>query len=303
MKTSETMTSNDFYKMRSCSGCISAAFNLLCSNLATIFRKTWLFAAIYSIICGLYAFIVFPSTNSYGQPASARQIAFTIVGAAAITLCAIVANSRTKAGFLTLINGQTVKHNFAKHIKTSLTLAVVFIVASIVALAVNMALTHIFLTHKTPADTAGALLAGSALVVYLVFAIATLPFAYSMTRYLLHDSKAKEVFGRNYHIGFKHMGFLFTIAIIVVLTMLIINIFMALPAFIVMTASQTNNLGITYGDPSGLPSYFPWLSFATNAIVGFIFTYVLFWADFVLCYAHGTIETDMAEKVQLQKKV
>ena len=302
MKTPETMTSNDFYKTRSYSGCISAAFDLLCSNFATIFRKTWLFAAIYSVICGLYAFIAFPTTNSYGQPSSAKQIVLTFAGTVAITLCAIVVNSRTKASFLTLINGHTAKHNFLKHIKVAFTLVAFFFVTSIIALAANMGLTHIFLTHKTSADTAGAILACSTLVVFLAFAIAALPFAYSMTKYLLHEAKAKEMFGHNYHIGFRRMGFLFTTAIIVVLTMLIINIFMALPAFIATTASQVNNFGLTYGDPSGLPSYFPWLSFVTNAIVAFILTYAMFWVDFVLCYAYGTIEADQAEKAKLQKK-
>ena len=60
-KTSDNMASSDFYKIRSYSGCVSAAFDLLCNNFATIFKKTWLYATLLSVICGMYAFVTFPT--------------------------------------------------------------------------------------------------------------------------------------------------------------------------------------------------------------------------------------------------
>lgn len=301
MKTSETMTSNDFYKARSYSGCIGAAFNLFCANFATLFKKTWMFALVFSVTCGLYAFVAFHAPTNAGQPMTLGKIALTTCAALTIVVCALVANSRTKAGFLSLTNGYTVKQNFTKHLKVTAILAACTIVVGIISLAANMGLTHFFMAHKTSASTAGTVLMCTSAAITFLFAMACLPFAYSATRLLMHNAKAKEMFGRHYHTGVKHLGFLFVIAIIVTLIILVINVFMALPAYITATASQMDSFGVQNGDPSGLPSYFAWLSFLTISIVSFILTYAMFWVDLVLCYAYGTIETEVAEEAMLHK--
>ena len=55
------MEKTDFFKERSISSCLKSAFDLYCSNFATIFRKTWIPALVGSIV--LFA----------GVPASTRD--------------------------------------------------------------------------------------------------------------------------------------------------------------------------------------------------------------------------------------
>lgn len=301
METSETMTSNNFYKTRSYSGCIKSAFNLFCANFATIFKKTWMYAVVFALICGTYAFVAFPATTNMGQPVTLGKAALTAFAALAAAACALVANSRTKAGFLSLINDYTVRQNFTKHLKVSIVLTVCAIIVGLVSLAVDMGMTHFFVSHKTSAETAGtALLCASAAITFL-FAMACLPFAYSATRVVMLNAQVKEMFGRHYRTGVKHLGFLFIIGIIVALIILVINVFMALPAYIAGLAAQLDTIGVSIGDPSGLPTYFPWLSFLTISIVSFVLTYAMFWVDLVFIYAYGAIKTDTTEEALLHK--
>ena len=301
MEAQETMTSNDFYKTRSYSGCIGAAFNLFCANFATIFKKTWLPAMVFAIVCGLYAFTATNIAAGCGKAATPSGMLMVLGLELAITVCALVANSRTKAGFLSLVNGCTMKQNFIRHLKATAVLAACIIVAGIVSLAANMVLTHFFISHKTPETTAGTILMCSSAAVAIILAVTCTPFAYSMTRFLMHNTKAGEMFGKHYRAGFKRLGFLLVIGIIVALIMLVVNAFMALPAYIITTASQIDGIGVCNGDPTGLPTYFTWLSFFTIAIVSFILTYTMFWTDLVLCYAYGTIEADATEEAEMHK--
>ena len=51
------MEKKDFLKERSISSCLKSAFDLYCSNFATIFRKTWIPALVVSIVLSLQAFL------------------------------------------------------------------------------------------------------------------------------------------------------------------------------------------------------------------------------------------------------
>lgn len=297
-KTSDNMASSDFYKIRSYSGCVSAAFDLLCNNFATIFKKTWLYATLLSVICGMYAFVTFPTLPAEEGGVNAMPWLVALAEMAVLTLCATVANSRTKAGFLSLINGATIKKNFSKHLKVSLILLVTSIAVLVLATTVSVSTAQSLFAHKVQPETADNVILG----IFTAFGIITLccylPFSYSVTKHLLNDSKTKDIFGHNYHTGMKRFGFLFVIGIITALVLTIVCIFMALPAFITTTASRADNFGVENGDPTGLPSYFPWLSFLTNTVVCFVMTYIIFWIDMAICYAYGTIETERTEALQ-----
>ncbi len=297
-KTSEIMASGDFFKIRSYSGCVSAAFDLLCNNFATIFKKTWLYAIVLSLICGLYAFVTFPTLPAEDGGVNAWPWLIVMAEMAALTICATVANSRTKAGFLSLINGDSIKRAFSKHLKVSFLLLGTSIAVYALATAVSIGAAQGMFAHKVEQGTADNVI----LCIFIVFGIISLccylPFSYSITKHLLNESKTKDIFGRNYRIGMKRFGFLFAIGLITALVLTIVCIFMTLPAFITATASSVDTFGVENGDPTGLPSYFTWLSFLTNTVVCFIMTYITFWIDIVFCYAYGTIETELSETTQ-----
>jgi hypothetical protein len=291
MKTTPTgnMASRDFYKVRSYSGCAGAAFNLLCSNFATIFKKTWLYAAVLSLIYGLYAFVSFPALTVENGSVGFQLWLIALAETAGLTLCLIVANSRTKAGLLALISGDGIKTMFGKHLKVSLILTGIGVAVTIAVMGASILTAHCLLTHNVQPETADT-------AVLCIFAVAGatslclfLPFAYSVTRYLLNDSRTREIFGDHYRTGLSHFGFLFVIAIIIVLMLMVAALFSALPAFITTLASSVDRFGVENGDATGLPSYFHWLSFLTNTVVGFVMTYIIFWIDLTFCYAYGTI--------------
>lgn len=297
-KTNDNIASNDFFKTRSYSGCISAALGLLCTNFATIFRKTWLYATIMAVIGGAFAFISFPSLTATEGAVNAWPYIIVLAEMMVLTICITVANSRTKAGFLSLINGLSVKKNFLKHLKVSFIMLGITIIFALTALMLSIGIARYMFTHNMPSETADNVITGVFIAFFVINICAYLPFAYSVTRHLLSDSKTKEIFGRNYHVGLKRFGFLFVIGTIILLVLMIVSAFMALPALITTVAAKIDGFGVENGDPSGLPSYFPWLSFLTNTVVCFILTYIIFWTDLTFCYAYGTIEADRSETLE-----
>ena len=288
----DNMASCDFYKARSYSGCVGAAFNLLCNNFATIFKKTWLYAAALSLIFGLYAFVTFPTLTVENGSVDFQPWLIALAETAVLALCFIAANSRAKAGLLALMTGDGIKTLFRKHLKVSLILTGIGLAVFLAVMGASILTAHCLLTHSVQPETADK-------AVLCIFAVAGatglclyLPFAYSVTRYLLNDSRTKEIFGHHYRTGLRHFGFLFVIAIIIALVLIVAALFSALPAFITTLASSVDRFGVETGDPTGLPSYFPWLSFLTNTVVGFVTTYLFFWIDLTFCYAYGSIQED-----------
>lgn len=92
-----------------------------------------------------------------------------------------------------------------------------------------------------------------------------------------------------YKTGLRRWGFLF---LTVLLSMLICAIIFAIvwsPLAISIHSALADKAGIALGDPSGLPTYFPYLLFGTAALTFFATLYIQTWQTFAMAFAYGSL--------------
>ena len=77
-----------------------------------------------------------------------------------------------------------------------------------------------------------------------------------------------------------HSGKLLLVSIVCLVIVAALALLTTLPAVILITANWQSQVGMLYGDPSGMPENVKWLSIAVFAIAGFIQAYV--WLTMVL---------------------
>lgn len=283
---------NDIFKSRNCLGCVSAALNIYSANFTKIFRATWMWITAMAVISGATAFVSIPS-NPTAQHTSTL---LAIAGIAVLWVLAFVISARSSAGVIAMLNGAPIKKLMGKVIKANVFAVLLTVVTGIV---VGMALMGIFQfkqIQKLPMTTIAIIAVAITTLVLIVAAIAVSPFTHSISRYIfMKEAKFKDVFGANYHKGFRRLGFLFSICIVVVLISFVACLFLCIPAIITNFASSINSYGVASGDASGLPGYFAWLNFLSTALMAFIMQYLMIWIMFTLFYAYGSIETDSKE--------
>ena len=130
-----------------------------------------------------------------------------------------------------------------------------------------------------------------------MIAIFISPMVYSATQYAFVEGvKFIGVFGKSYGLGFRHLGFLFTLVCTVGLLLIVVCVFLCMPGCITFFANEINGLGVLEGDASGLPSYFIWLNALSSAIMSFILQYLAIWVLLTYLYAYGSIENIKSKK-------
>lgn len=77
-----------------------------------------------------------------------------------------------------------------------------------------------------------------------------------------------------------HIGKLLLVAFVSLIIVALLALLTTLPTVILITANWQSQVGMLYGDPSGMPDSVKWLSIAVFAIAGFIQAYV--WLTMVL---------------------
>lgn len=77
-----------------------------------------------------------------------------------------------------------------------------------------------------------------------------------------------------------HVGKLLLVSIVCLVIVAVLALLTTLPTVILITANWQSQVGMLYGDPSGMPENVKWLSIAVFAIAGFIQAYV--WLTMVL---------------------
>lgn len=282
------MITNDFIKRRNYAECLGTAFNVLCTNFATIFKRTWLFCTIQSLFLGLTVFCL--SLWAHGTMSSLP----TVVCSCAVALLSVFTfftNSRTCAGFLHLINGERTKRLTLKHLKVAILflalLAIVFLAISTINVFVVVSFIE---RHVSEGNIFIPLFASTALI-SLIAIFFMLPLVYSATKYLITtDMKFVQIFKRDYRNGLRHVGYIFIVTLLSLLSISVGLVFMISPTLIVVYANQIDCIGIANGDPTGLPGYFKYLIFVTCTLGSFIIRYFGFWTGLVACYAYGHIE-------------
>lgn len=285
----------ELYKCRSFSSCIKAAYFLFSTNIMAIFKKTWLPAILYSLILSTSVMMYMPdkALNSAGMNKPMVTLSIML----SIYILDLAIGTWFLASIISMLNGKNFKLNLTRSIiLTGISIVLSFVIGFV--LYSFKEFTAIFLSSvKASATTTIVAPIGVMVILTIIFGIILLPFSFSSMKYIVdHTFKLKDMFNRDYFIGWHYWGFLFITLFITLIIASLVSLIMLIPLFIITIAQGVNQLGIIDGDQSGVPGYFPYLLFMTSVVTMFIFVYLSMWADFVLYYAYGSIEAIEKEK-------
>jgi MFS family permease len=294
---------NNLYKSRSIYGCIKAAFNLMNINILKIFKKTWMPAVALAIIFTLYVLgckdIMF--ANLSGQQLSYWILLIFVI----LVICQTLAESWLMSGTYTLLNTSSFKSNLKKSLYASLTK--IFIGAIIFAIVFYIGGTSIAIfvsKHIYSPEKAMIIATAIELVIAIIGYMFTLPFLFSITKYIMEkDSKFANIFGKDYHIGIRHIGFILIGQIITILCYILIMLVIALPLMIIFQSYISNQTGMMNGDPDGTPSYFTFLLVTVSLLTTFLYTYIFVYFYTFCYYIYGAITQQEKEKADIKMKI
>lgn len=266
------------YKDRSYSGCIHSAYELMFTNFATIFRRTWLAALVCSAVI---------SASVFFDALPWMQLLLLIPS--------IFAISWLGTSVMSLLNEESCKRNYLYCLQAVLSitiLAFIFAVIMIVAGTVLLLLGN----GKSPEhlDTVYATCMGVLTVLEVVVSI---PLCYSVMKYLFESkSRIWSVFGNAYRNGWRYWGFIALVLVLCAIIVAVLYVVIGMPRSVMYIAFQNNAYGLTIGDPNGLPEYFNILDYIVSVVVYFIALYISMWMFFVMYYVYGRIEVRIRTK-------
>ena len=101
---------------------------------------------------------------------------------------------------------------------------------------------------------------------------------------------------------FRHLGKVFIVTIVCITIVAILTLLTSLPTIILMAANWQSQIGMLFGDPSGMPNHVRWLSLGVFVIAGFIQAYV--WLTMIIPFylMKGTMGIQDKEKEEFNKK-
>jgi hypothetical protein len=137
------------------------------------------------------------------------------------------------------------------------------------------------------------------LLVSLAIIIAfALPVINGTMKYILQTGGYWKTIGSYYGCGMRHWGSLFLVLFVSGLLTWLAGIVIMLPANILFLANFSSQAGRLIGDPLGMPSYMPALTYVTFVLCIFIFFYASLPLMLHNYYTYGAIEAKEAEDEQ-----
>lgn len=291
----------DIYQDRSYSRCIKSAYSLFCDNFAIIFKKTWVPALALSLSCGVATAMEMAMTDAGDTLGGAIK---TLVFILPVLLVGLVSVCLFYGFLISLLNGETRRHNVMRFIRQTLFMIGIGVVATAIIAGVGYWGFHIAVSNKIPTPQSAGIAIIAGFVMAVLLALFLLPTAYSTVKYLIEGKmKVLNILGCPYRKGMRYWGFLFIVMFITAIIASIVVLLVNMPMLIVSIANSMNSEGMQMGDPSGLPSYFIFLVFMTSAATSMFSAYLNVWVFFVLYYGYGSIEVRLKQKEQLVKVV
>lgn len=279
----------ELYKSRSYTACIKDAFNTCTHNLKTIFFHTWAYALCLAIITA--ACVVAATKTLTGETSTVAA-----VGLLVSFVLLIVASVAMFGRATVLVNGQKTGWNIKRAARIMLVVIVFSLVLSVLLGVVAALITASQGAAKSPA--VGLAVSAGMDVVMLIVYLLLLPYLYVFSKYMIEpETKLRGLLFKSYRTGLRHWGFIFTTEFLAWLCMTICSVVIALPAVIVLAALAMSINGVnTFGDPTGLPSYFDAMQFGWFALATFIWAYISIFSMMVCYFIYGSIETREKEK-------
>lgn len=115
------------------------------------------------------------------------------------------------------------------------------------------------------------------------------------------EEKVMAIFKRDYLSGWHQWGFLFIIALLVGIIVMVIDTLVGMPNNILSIASGMRHVSMMEGDSPAVPSTFGLLTFLTTTACTFVMVFVRPWVVFVFYYAYGCIDEKEKARLALRK--
>lgn len=245
-----------------------------------------------SVVLGLATFVsplAVLGANSVGQ------FAGTIAAGCLVAVASVVLDSVVKSNVVVMLNDEKRGVAFKKMLKVDVFSIVLFAVCLMVFAGSTYLLMSIESVRTLPASTFTVMLLAVYLCLFMLLALLASPYIYSVSKYIFNkDTKFKNLVGSDYAKGYKKLGFVFSILLLLILVGAMVCAFLCLPGIVTNAASNIDTMGVMQGDESGIPTYFGWLNFLATTISTFIMQYVYLWGVFVFVYAYGNVESSVS---------
>lgn len=272
-------------------GCLSASLGVYSTNFAKILRSTWIWVLALSVVLGLATFVsplAVLGANGMGQ------FAGTIAAGCLIAVASVVLDSVVKSNVVVMLNDEKRGVAFKKMLKVDVFSIVLFAVCLMVFAGSTYLLMSIESVRTLPASTFTVMLLAVYLCLFMLLALLASPYIYSVSKYIFNkDTKFKNLVGCDYAKGYKKLGFVFSILLLILVGAMVCA-FLCLPGIVTNAASNIDTMGVMQGDETGIPTYFGWLNFLATTISTFIMQYVYLWGVFVFVYAYGNVEASVS---------
>uniref|UniRef100_UPI0040296067 hypothetical protein n=1 Tax=Prevotella sp. TaxID=59823 RepID=UPI0040296067 len=287
---------SELYKQRSLSRCLNDAYNLYRTNFKTIIRRIWLPSLILSLLTAA-TYLIY--ANGLMALASANLSVGSGIALSVLCLLSACAYVWIFTIIISLLNGKSVKANLPRMIRLALAVFGLMIVVCAFIGLVSMAFVGLTKTKPNTVLLTGVLGAAVACVVAYVLA---LPLCYSIMKYCIEtEEKVMAIFKRNYLSGWHQWGFLFIIALLVGIIVMVIDTLVGMPNNILSIASGMRHVSMMEGDSPVVPSTFGLLTFLTATACTFVMVFVRPWVVFVFYYAYGCIDEKEKARLALRK--
>ena len=235
--------------------------------------------------------MTFVSNTLAQQSYSNLQIICSLGICCALAVLGLFLDAIVKTNVITMLNDDKLNVVFKKMLLIDALMIVWTVLGTIIFVASTYLLISIDWIKSLPASTFGVLLVAIYMCMFLLMSIIMSPYIYSVSKFAINNnSKFKNVIGSDYAIGYKKLGYLFSIFLLLILVGAIVCSFLCIPGIVTNIATNINNFGVMQGDESGIPNHFQWLNFLATVISTFIIQYVFLWVMFVFLYAFGNVE-------------
>lgn len=273
-------------------GCLSASLGVYSTNFAKILRCTWIWVLALSVVLGLATFVsplAVLGANGMGQ------FAGTIAAGCLVAVAGVVLDSVVKSNVVVMLNDEKRGVAFRKMLKVDVFSILLFAVCLIVFAGTTYLLVSIESLRALPASTFTVMLLAVYMCLFMLLTLLTSPYIYSVSKYIFNkETKFKNLLGCDYAKGYKKLGFVFSILLLLILVGAIVCAFLCLPGIVTNAASNIDTMGVMQGDETSIPAYFGWLNFLATTISSFIMQYVYLWGILVFVYAYGNVEASVS---------
>ena len=283
----EYLKKDELYKNRGYAKCISCGYHAIIDNFKSIFSYTWKSALAY----GLVEFVALAITDGFVAPTDATGWVVWGVMLAAV----VVSNYYMFANIVNMFSKQGKSVAFRKLLE----LLVWGVVISVLLMLVMFLTAAFSYSSQYNAE----ILIGVFALISLLVLILGIPFGYLTVKFLVEDEKHFfNVIKSGFRKGFSHWGLIFVSLILSVFFVALASFVVALPLYILVIAKFLSETGVTLGDASGMPGYFPYIFAITSAIVSVILVYFNSSIFSTLYFTYGSIEQRENERIGFMEK-